>query len=260
KLKLRGQPGNYYGIRAKLWLFQGDSLNDASLVCHHQLTCGDGFQFEAFARQFHFGLNPDTNYSIKVVFSDNSEIIQTITIGQTATIIYPSSNAIVNLYNSFLYHIREPFLTWLRTIPLIFTILILFFWGLIGNFIKQLFVLRKWTKHSITLAVILITTLFMADLKTVSLWQIIIILLLTSNSSELIVFPIRKLLYKHYVRESSWDRLYDHLKAFRHGGVGLNNLDRLIFLFINLKDFEGDFAVYQARISDAMRTFNKQTS
>lgn len=261
KLKLRGQPGNYYGIRAKLWLFQGDSLNDASLVCHHQLTCGDGFQFEAFARQFHFGLNPGINYSIKIVFDDKTEIINKhIRAGRTITIIYPYSNFILTSYKTFLYQVREPFLIWLRTVNLIFSLLILALLGLIGNYAKQLFIIRNLKKHAFAAALITLVTLFMADLKIVSFWQILAILVSTVYFSELIINPIRKFLHKHYVRESSWDGLYGRLKAFRHGGVALNNLDRLIFLFQNLKDFEGNFTIYRNRIADAMRTYNKQTS
>ena len=260
KLALRGQPHNYYGIRSKLLIFKGTDLNKKSLILSHQITCGDGFQYDAFPREFHFGLIPDSNYTIKVIFDDGKEVVQKINIAQKNLIIYPSNNFIINLYNNFLYRIREPFLMRLRTIPILLIIIFLFFWALTGNLIKQYIINREWLKHIVTITVILLSALFMADLKTIKLWQIILILIFGSYFSEFVISPLRKFLNKHYVHESTWDRLFEHLKAFRHGGVAINNLDRIIFLFQNIGDYQGDFQIYQNRIADAIRTFNKQTS
>ena len=260
KLKLRGQSENYDGIRAKIYLFKGDSVNNRSLIFHHQITCGDGFQYDAFPREFHFGIIPDTVYIIKVVFDDGKEVIQKIDIGQKNLVIYPANSSIIKLFNNFLYHVREPFLIWLRTIPISFIIIFLFLWALTSNFITQYIISRKRLKYSIILMIVFFTTLFMADLKTIGMWEIIFILFIGAYFPEFIIIPIRKLLNKYYVHESTWDRLYEHLKAFRHGGVAINNMDRIIFLFQNISEFEGDFKIYQNRILDAVRTYNNQTS
>jgi signal transduction histidine kinase len=260
KLQLRGQSGNYYGIRAKLQIFKGNSTVKDSILLSHQITLGDGFQFDAFPGIFNFGLIPGSEYTLKVVFDDGLEVIRGIEAGKTNLIIHPASNIIADLFNNFLYRVREPLLMWLRTLPTVFIIVFLLLWAFVGNFFKQYIIQRKWLKHTVTSLMILLTALFMADLKTVRLWQIILILIFGSYFSEFIINPLRKFLNKYYAHESTWDRLFEHLKAFRHGGVAINNLDRIIFLFQNIYEFQGDFQIYQNRIADAVRTFNRQTS
>ena len=102
--------------------------------------------------------------------------------------------------------------------------------------------------------------MFLNNLKTINPWLMFFMISLFTFSNEAILFPVRKKLARHYIRENSWDHLFDHLKAFHHGGVAINNLDRLIFLFQNMADFDGDFDVYKKRIEDAAKTFKNQTS
>ena len=260
KLNIRGQPGNYHGIRSKIYIYEKNEAGNI-LKLYHQTPCGDGFQFEAFPRDFHFGLIPGPTYVLRVIFSDGREYLTEITKpGQTVLAIYPAEHVIGHMGNLWLYKIHEPFLTWLRFKGTLPSLLLLLLSGLLLNFGKVLFIRRFKIRLIIGFCAVILIFLFLRDLRTIHTMGLVALTAGSVFFSETVLESLRRLLRRHYVQETSWDRLFDHLQAFRHGGIALKNMDRLIFLFQNLKTFEGDIDQYKKHIADAIQTYMNQTS
>ncbi len=261
KLNLRGQPGNYSGIRSKIFLYQQSGKNGSDkLVFYHQIPFGDGFQFQAFPKQLHFGLRPGKSYKLKVIFSDGSVVQKSnVFAGQTVTILYPHKKLLKYL-EAIQYKVQEPLLTYLRAFPSPFLIGIVVFLGLLINFLKNFLFKSNIFKLIFVAGSTVLISLFFRDYRVISLYSIFLMSMLGAYFTEIVISPTRHFLHYYYVREASWDKLFDHLKAFHHGGIAINNLDRFIFLFQNLPDYHGNFLPYFQRINDACRVFINQTS